>query len=341
VIFTKARARGGLATKAVRRVLGTGEIAIDSYPHEARWALYPTRVDGLPAFAEMIRIMTADSCILRGQPAPWVPPGSYAPRRLDETILDRPSDLIVCDVDELREAAGVDVVADPAEAAAYAHSKLPDCFADASYVWAASSSAGFKSGLVKMKLVFQADQPITGERLGEYCKGVNRRAGFKLLDSAVASASQPIYFAPPLFEGVDDPLRERRVGFYQGLGDRVALDLDACPPPPAAGGGACGAGWRGHLEAIGGPDGFHGPIKRTICADVAEAGGIPSDLEDLLAAVAERVRRADPGHRGRHEIDRYASRRHLAEIARWAGQRQAMEAAEADELRRRTFRSTR
>ena len=53
-----------------------------------------------------MREIPMDTCLLRGEPAPFVPPGSLTRRRLGETLLDRPTELIVYDIDNLPIPAG-------------------------------------------------------------------------------------------------------------------------------------------------------------------------------------------------------------------------------------------
>jgi hypothetical protein len=133
-------------------------------------------------------------------------------------------------------------------------------------------------------------------------------------------------------------LGARRYGFWRGLEDRVALDLGRCVATTAAAGGALGAGWRRHLGAIGGPDGFREPVVRAVCAAVAEAGGLPGDLDALAGEVAAAVLAADPGGRDRRTVERYAGAAHTREIALWAARQQDRQAAQVERLRADTFR---
>ena len=134
--MTLARAASGVATK--RHRLGpAGEIVTDGYPAgESRWALYRREVPDLPALAGTLREIPMDTCLLRGEPAPFVPPGSLARRLLGETVLDRPADLLVYDIDDLPVPAGVDPIADPTDAALYAAGRLPDEHQDVSFAFA-------------------------------------------------------------------------------------------------------------------------------------------------------------------------------------------------------------
>ena len=91
MLVTLARAASGVATK--RHRLGpAGEVITEGYPEgESRWALYRRDLPDLPALVGTMREIPMDTCLLRGEPAAFVPPGSLTRRRLGETLLDRPS----------------------------------------------------------------------------------------------------------------------------------------------------------------------------------------------------------------------------------------------------------
>ena len=185
MLVTLARAASGVATK--RHRLGpAGEVVTEGYPEgESRWALYRRDLPDLPALVGTMREIPMDTCLLRGEPAPFVPPGSLTRRRLGETLLDRPTELIVYDIDNLVIPAALDPIADPLDAALYAVSQLPDEHQDVSFAYAYSASAGFSRDRLKLKLFFQASEPLESETARAYQKGVNEAAGFKLLDPCV------------------------------------------------------------------------------------------------------------------------------------------------------------
>jgi hypothetical protein len=134
-------------------------------------------------------------------------------------------------------------------------------------------------------------------------------------------------------------LGARRYGFWRGLEDRVALDLGRCVAGVAAAGGrprhglapAPGRGRRA--------DGFREPVVRAVCAAVAEAGGLPGDLDALAGEVAAAVLAADPGGRDRRTVERYAGAAHTREIALWAARQQARQASQVHQLRADIFRT--
>ena len=339
MLVTFARAASGVATK--RHRLGpAGEIITEGYPEgQSRWALYRRDLPDLPALVDTMREIPMDTCLLRGEPAAFVPPGSLTRRRLGETLLDRPAELIVYDLDNLPIPAGADPITDPLDAAVYAASQLPDEHHDVSFAYAYSASAGFCRDKLKLKLFFQASEPINSEAARAYQKGVNEVAGFKLLDPCVTVATQPVYVAAPICEPpLRDPLNGRRYGFWQGLENRVSLDLNRCVVGTGIAGGILGTGWQRHLAAIGGEAGFREPLVRAVCAAAAEAGGMPEDLDALAEEIAAAVLAANPGGRHRRTIERYASAAHTREIAHWAARQHARQIAQVQHLRADIFR---
>ena len=79
---TLARAASGVATKRHRHG-PRGEVVTEGYPAgESRWALYRRHLPDLPALAGLMREIPMDTCLLRGEPAAFVPPGSLTRRRL-------------------------------------------------------------------------------------------------------------------------------------------------------------------------------------------------------------------------------------------------------------------
>src|SRR5215212_10208179 len=120
MLVTLARAASGVATK--RHRLGpAGEVVTEGYPEgESRWALYRHDLPDLPALVGTMRELLMDTCLLRAEPAPFLPPGSLTRRRLGETLLDSPTELIVYDIDNLVLLAALDPIADPLDAALYA-----------------------------------------------------------------------------------------------------------------------------------------------------------------------------------------------------------------------------
>ena len=338
MLVTLARAASGLATKR-HRPGPAGGVITEGYPAgEYRWALYRRDVSDLSALSDLLREIPRDTCLLRGEPAPFVPPGSLVRRRLGETVLDRPTELVVYDIDGLPIPAGLDPIADPLDAALHAAGRLPDEHQEASFAYAHSASAGFSPGRLKVKLFYQATAPIEGETARAYQKGVNEAAGFRLLDPSVTGAAQPIYVAAPICEPpLRNPLGGSRYGFWPGLEDKVALDLGRCATSLVSSGGLLGMGWRRHLRAIGGPEGFREPIVRAVCAAVAEAGGLPGNPEAMADEIAAAVLTANPGGRDQRTIQRYAGAAHTREIASWAARQQAHRAAQIERLRAAIF----
>ena len=129
------------------------------------------------------------------------------------------------DIDDEPLPAGLDVAADPEGVIRYLLSLLPAELQDVTVVVQFSASAGLKPGTVSAHLWFWLAEPATTERLKLYAASCCDRVRF---DPTPFGAVQPIYTAAPLFEGVDDPMRGRRIFLVEGERDVVTL-----PPPEA------------------------------------------------------------------------------------------------------------
>jgi len=142
--------------------------------------------------------------------------------RSKEVFHDRAMHALMLDIDNYRPR--VDPVADPVSAIReFIAKKLPKCFADISFHWQLSSSAGHPSnaGVLKAHLWFWLATPYTSAQLRTWATATGLT-----VDCALFDPIQAHYTASPLFEtGVTDPVRVRS-GFSEGLmGDHVPLEI--------------------------------------------------------------------------------------------------------------------
>lgn len=107
-------------------------------------------------------------------------------------------------------------------ATAYAaREALPEAFRDAACLAQATSSAGIKPG-ARVRLWFWCDEPIADER-------AKAALADTAADLAIYTPSQPIYVAPPTFEGLPDPFEGKsRWCFLPGA---AAVSLPAAAAP--------------------------------------------------------------------------------------------------------------
>ncbi len=155
-------------------------------------------------------------------------------------ILDTPSLLIPVDLDSETAPDGVDT-SDILAVGDYLRSRLPPELQDVSCVVQLSAGYGlwdYRPGqrVLKARLWFLNDEAMTGAELRRWFKAHNKRGNHALMDAAVATPSQPIYTAAPLFEGMTDPVPVRLALL---LGDRdvatVRPPVQQAAPTPAPG----------------------------------------------------------------------------------------------------------
>lgn len=169
-------------------------------------------VNSLPELAQVLRACPGNAFHIRG--APLDPNAQEVPWRLVHTNDGRPPTF----EPEPHRAIPVDWDgdADPAHdpldvlaAATLVRSLLPEEFHTAACIAHATSSAGIKPGL-RLRLWFWADRPVGDKELKSILKPHVR-------DLSIYTAVQPIYVAPPTFDGVLDPFATRtRWAYVQG-----------------------------------------------------------------------------------------------------------------------------
>lgn len=167
-------------------------------------------------------ILAADS--LQGKPL--APPKEGYTFRRKELFASQALHYFFIDIDNYTPI-GIDPVLFPVAAInQYIATTLPGCFADISYHWQLSGSAGHESnaGVLKAHVSFWLTEAQTGEDLTLWAE-----SQAKALDITVLRPVQPNYTAAPVFmNGVTDPVPVRS-GLFEGhLGDSVDLHID--PP---------------------------------------------------------------------------------------------------------------
>lgn len=121
------------------------------------------------------------------------------------------------------------------------------------------------------------------------------------VDPSVLQAGQPIYTARPQFRGMGDPVPQEHWAFVLPgvFGDRVSLVADRYDKGAEdivrrvrEAAANCGD-WRELLEqTLGGPEGFHEPLKRGIGL-AAQSTATEQEIVDFVTALL--AERADPG----------------------------------------------
>lgn len=183
--------------------------------------------------AVLLRQSARNAFLIRGTVRPDAPKLIQRTSKKGENpfILDTPSLLIPVDLDSEIAPEWLDT-SDILAVGDYLRSRLPPELQDVSCVVQLSAGYGlwdYRPGqrVLKARLWFLNDAAMTGAELRRWFKLHNKRGECALMDAAVATPSQPIYTAAPLFEGMTDPVPVRLALL---LGDRDAASVR--PPAP-------------------------------------------------------------------------------------------------------------
>lgn len=205
-------------------------------------------------------------------------------------FLERPKQWVMLDFDKLPMPSDIPPVSK--EAIERAISVLPPVFADVSYVYSFSSSAGlYDTSSLSAHVWFMLDKP-----LGEL--DLKAWLGEHSIDVAVFQTVQPHYTAAPIFSaGIVDPVHNR-TGIVRKSYDEVtvpAIDTQrqkAVELPPTVGSIKSVGGYEERLAHLGdGPNGqgLHGVITSLLAYLAATAGAAldwPATKRDIRARAA-------------------------------------------------------
>lgn len=247
------------------------------------------------------------------------------------TLAEVPRHWVMIDVDGVPRGDGPDPATDPEGAAAAVIDLLPPEFRRVTCWWQWSSSQGADADdTLSIHLWFWLAEPRGSADLKRWAGAVNEDSGFRLVDPALFNPAQIHYTAAPILKrGATDPL-PRRSGLRIGETEVVHLRMPAAPVRAAVERAhsnteslAGAVGFEARLQAIGGPSGFHGPIKSAIGAWFA-AEGAGADGDALKALIRARLMEVGPHRPDRaHDLARYASDRFLDDLIAWTRNRQA------------------
>jgi hypothetical protein len=180
------------------------------------------------------------SCLILGRLKDGVDP-SNALRRLHDhknddgtfepaTVEDTKHYWLPIDADSVdpRDQEGAfDPLAQPERTLACVVRQLPQELKIADCIWQFTSSAGFKPG-IRMRPYFWLSRPLAAAEMKNWLRL------YDIADKAIYVPTQPIYAAPPVLDGVADPVT-RRSGIRRLLGAAdPPAGIPAAPTPKAA-----------------------------------------------------------------------------------------------------------
>lgn len=233
---TVAASRGPRLTKRWHRD-ADNVLREEQYEDAKTFDFATVPIAGLDDLAKVIAGIGPRQCLVLGKLRDGVDPNG-ARRRLHDhpdepaTIEDATHHWLPIDADSTEpcdERGTFDPLADPARAVACVVKRLPGGFAGADCLWQWTSGAGFKPG-IRMRLFFWLDRPLTGAEMKAWLAPYR-----EAVDLSIYSAAQPIYAAPPVCDGVADPIAQR-TGIIRGVGSPWGAGSVTPPavivPPP-------------------------------------------------------------------------------------------------------------
>jgi hypothetical protein len=191
---------------------------------------------------------------------------------------------------------------------------LPDEFHNAGVVWQWSSSMGIKKGVPKVHLWFRLNEPIDSKTAKRWLS-----AWSMYHDESVLQTGQPHFTATPVFEGMDDPVRER-IGMIDGPDVIV-------PPIPERGifpnfigdSRIVGKGYEFYRDQIGIQD-FHMSMRSAVGSYISTNWPDP-DVEWLRGDLRQHILTCEASHRTMDERKHRAGD-HLDKLIEWTLQMQ-------------------
>jgi hypothetical protein len=186
---------------------------------------------------------------------------------------------------------------------------LPDEFHNAGVVWQWSSSMGVKPGTIKVHLWFRLNTAIDSNTAKLWLSPWGMYH-----DDSVLRTGQPHYTATPVFEGMDDPVRER-IGMIEGP-DVGVPDIDEMDTFPDFVGGkrVVGRGYEYYRDQIG-IQNFHIAMHAAVGAFISKNWPDP-DIDWLREDLRQRVMTCNAPGRTQEERQHRAGD-HLDKLIEW------------------------
>ena len=192
---------------------------------------------------------------------------------------------------------------------------LPDEFHGVGIVWQWSSSMGVSPGVVKAHLWFRLDNAIDSKTAKRWLS-----AWAMYHDESVLQTGQPHYTATPVFDGREDPVRER-VGIIDGPDVVVPVVEEIDDFPDFAGGNrVVGRGYEFYRDLIGVRD-FHSAMRAAVGSYISTNWPAP-DVEWLRDDLRQHVLSCEAPGRTQTEREHRAGD-HLDKLIEWTLQKHA------------------
>ena len=231
------------------------------------------------------------------------------------TLVDIPRRWLMIDIDKPACDVPDDWQDDPATLVReIVENALPNEFEPAGVVWQWSSSMGVEPGIVKVHLWFRLDTALDSSSAKRW---LGPWAMYH--DDSVLQIGQPHFTATPVFQGIDDPVRER-IGMIAGPDVNVPVLEDREIIPDFVGGKkVVGRGYEYYRNQIGTMD-FHTSMLAAVGSFISKNWPSP-DIDWLRNDLRQHVLSCDAPGRSQSEREHRAGG-HLDKLIEWTLQRQ-------------------
>jgi hypothetical protein len=318
--MTVMRTFGPLATKRITFNKPTGSYNFDNYGKAALFSILEHPVSDIHELAKVFDLIGKDaqSFVVRGKPIEGID-RQRAQRRLyprknkttgkiePATLEDADRHWLLVDVDGVPCPDYIDPIHEPDAVVEHVVSLLPPELDGVTCWWALTSGHGIKPG-IRIRLAFWSSRKLSTEYLkawlGEMVAVEGKEPQKRWpVDCSIFVPTQPNYVAPPIFEGVHDPIPHRS-GVWVGSDDEFTppeIDLTKAAAAPSSSPQAVGLGYANWRNLIGDHSGmgFYEPLKKAVGSYIRRHGSEADTTwlrNDLEAAIRERGHTRDAAY---------------------------------------------
>lgn len=196
-----------------------GRVSVTTYGKETRWNAEAVDAGSLRHILSVLKGVDQHTIVVVGQLTDEAKTENIPRRKYDPgaSLADSARMWVPIDIDDLIVEADND-----RDRLGAVRGALPEPFRAASFIFQFTSSHGMTDNpnAVRCRLWFILDKPVPTAAWRHYFRGTPG------VDPSIYSCNQPIYIAPPTFDGIADPV-PRRCGLFKGSREEVCVsDLD-------------------------------------------------------------------------------------------------------------------
>lgn len=284
--------------------LANGQLTKSNYDLAATFSAEEAEVENIADLYELLEMLSKEKscCVIRGKLKKTANPARVNRRKYDRENTEcsfemnkKGANWICCDFDNIPVPTTIEKTLD--SYLDYLVSLLPDYMQDVTYVYQWSGSAGIDNWkTLRCHLWFWIEEARTDDELVAWAKEVD------VFDDAPFRTVQPNYTADPIFVGMDDPLKDQRLGIKLKSKDsafvpkvEISRQQDFSNYEPKTDqiyrGSDLSTSFDKRLSAIG--PRYHLPIVQAVASWITSTSS-PSDIGALKRRLKQRILEA-PG----------------------------------------------